>query len=343
MKSSTPTKSMAGRQEETHWDEDQRRALAHSHMRTLHELEDGDADGPARIVSARDPGTNILPSVPSISEQEQASKKRSFDNANNNDAQGAKSAKSKGSPLTISFRRIWGNADLGKSGDDETFKSDSKDDSNRSWTRKRQCLTLTCMVVVVASVVTIALMPSMRISMQAGVSRMVTEGETVLAHGNKEQLIFSGGNLWTNMAGDVQMQVDGLYSPNYYPIADTLPVLWMMPQSGSEVVLDVLMYCLRLTAASGMGVGDQEREVSCDPRHIFSAPKDRHCNQFLQYCCLFPPPIIALIISPPLPYTTVPICPDLHGQHRPLHQCRHDYCYRSRPCRQLVHGGIGPC
>ena len=41
---SIPTKSMASRQEETHWDEDQRRALAHSHMRTMHELEEGDLD-----------------------------------------------------------------------------------------------------------------------------------------------------------------------------------------------------------------------------------------------------------------------------------------------------------
>ena len=285
---SIPTKSMASRQEETHWDEDQRRALAHSHMRTMHELEEGDLDdGPDRsnltMSSSNDPTTTmrmmmIVPNTTSTSATTTTTTTISSladDTLNVPTTKNKKRPSSSESSFGMPIRQLWGNSQLMRNNETNTITNvdgtttlgtDGRalSDFGGAVSRKKQCVTVTSLILAIATIATIALIPSMRNSMESSVSHMAKEGEAFMSHGNKEQQVFSANILSTVMgdAVNLNMNVDGLYSPNYYPIGNTLPVLWMIPESGSDVVLNVLQYCLRLTTASGMGVNDQDHNVS---------------------------------------------------------------------------------
>ena len=273
-----PPKTMATRQEETHWDEDQRRALAHSHMRTMQELEEGDLDDRPdqsnRInrTTLHDPttettttsATTMMMIVPTIPSQSGLSLSLTEETFTKNKKRVSSSESSFGFGLPI--RQLWGNANLMRDNDNSRSQNEDPNDDfgARGASRKKQCVAVTSLILAIATIATITFIPSMRNSMESSVSHMAKEGEAFMSHGNKEQQVFSA-NILSAVMGDavhLNMNVDGLYSPNYYPIGNTLPVLWMIPESGSDVVLNVLQYCLRLTAASGMGVNDQDRNVS---------------------------------------------------------------------------------
>jgi len=240
--------SMAECQEASHWDEDHRRALTHSHLRTLNALEEGDSDDGSAIVTARDPRATILPSVPSIAQQEQSSRTRTYS--------GGDEALEFVRPPILRMR---GNTEI-HTDEEGTMENDGERKSNDGgFGRKRLCMSLLVLILAVTTIITAFVGPSTRHSMTLGLFKMLKGGEAIMLPSNQqEQFIF--GNSLAAILGDrvnFQINLDGLYTPNYFPVADTLPVLWLVPQSGNDVVLNVLQYCLRLTTASGMGANDQ--------------------------------------------------------------------------------------
>jgi hypothetical protein len=147
-----------------------------------------------------------------------------------------------------------------------TMENDGERKSNDGgFGRKRVCMSLLVLILAVTTIITAFVGPSTRHSMTLGLFKMLKGGEAIMLPSNQqEQFIF--GNSLAAILGDrvnFQINLDGLYTPNYFSVADTLPVLWLVPQSGNDVVLNVLQYCLRLTTASGMGANDQASNVSC--------------------------------------------------------------------------------
>lgn len=253
---------------ESYWDDDQRMALGRSHGRTMASLEeaayDYDADQTHKKPTSISPKDQILPSVQEIQTEVEEAKRRAIEHSKI-----VKDERSGENYHVLSYKKF-----------SQFVSDDAPEDASElsspscSWSRRRVSLVLCAVAVLVAASI-VLILPTTRNAIDKTLSNIVDGTQAALVapsgHSRSSQELFQTGSLRYTMHrenGNRTVDFENLYSPSYYPVTDTVPVLWQIPNSGGNTVRDILAYCLSLTFADERGANMEEQEVCQSAKHV---------------------------------------------------------------------------
>jgi hypothetical protein len=226
---------MDDRKGANYFEEDQRVQLSRSHQKTLSRLEQAAYAEDIDLASVRkptllDPQDQILPSSGHIAKEDSEARQR------------GKTPKELYGVLPYK--------DISKFVRDEV-ESQNEESSNeskelsrsRAFTARR-IVFLTFALAALSGVLLVLTIPSTRAALDKALSQITKETEQAIVHNSRQMIqpFFPP----TSLEDLTDPNYDGLLSPVYYPLISVQPILWMIPNSGSNAVKDILSYCMKL-------------------------------------------------------------------------------------------------
>lgn len=268
------TSREGGREGSLYWQDDHREMLSRSHGRTVNNLrqqfEHYDADVEDEYdegISHRNPREQILPSLSFMMDEVRGAKKRSQDLKRTAPQLDTKSSHEQDESVRVMRSSKFQVRDV-----EENDLIDNTTWSHHQGEKLISGRMIICvsafLVVLVGTFVSLAV-PTTRktitsLVLPGGGARRVKaqsramSAETRVSRHNLQLSIFGG--ISTSESEGPLPSLEGKFSPSYYPLYDTIPVLWLIPHSGSNAAMDIMSYCDHLVLANEKASNYQNEE-----------------------------------------------------------------------------------